>query len=253
MDGIVFIDKPIGITSHKVAEIVKKILKAKKAGHTGTLDPNVSGLLIVLIGKATRLASLFNIEKTYVGIGKLHKDVSIIELRKIIKENFIGKIKQLPPKRSSVKREWREREIYEFKILEKQGRYFLFKVRCEAGTYIRKLIHDLGGFIGGAHMLELRRIAIGKFNENLAIKINELEKIKEKAVWPIEKVVRRLGHRSIKLNKKQAKRFCKGAFIRYEFLNKNDNEKILVWNDKRFLGVGIKINKKIRPDIVIAS
>lgn len=259
MDGIVFVDKPVGINSHKVAEIVKKILNVKKAGHTGTLDPNASGLLIILLGKATRLSSLFNIDKTYIGVGKLHKDVNIKELRKIIKKNFIGKIKQIPPKRSNVKRSVREREIYEFKILEKKGKYFLFKVKCEAGTYIRKLIHDLGCFFGGAHLVKLRRIAIGKFNVENGIEIKDIEEKKEKVVKKIEEVINNLNIKKIKLNKKQAIRFCNGAFIDENFLNKKEKikfdkikekEKILIFY-KNFLGVGIKLNGKIKPEIVI--
>lgn len=258
MDGVVFVDKPVGINSHKVAEIVKKILNEKKAGHTGTLDPNATGLLIVLLGKATRLSSLFNIDKTYIGIGKLHRDINIKKLRKIIKENFIGKIKQLPPKRSSVKRVIREREIYEFKILEKKGKYFSFKVRCEAGTYIRKLIHDLGTFIGGAHLVKLRRIAIGKFKQ--AMTLNEIQEKKEKAVKSIEEIVKKLDIKRIKLNKKQSSRFCHGVFIDKNFLSKKErlkfdkikeNEKVLIFYKKIFLGLGIKLNNKIKPEIVI--
>lgn len=260
MDGIIFVDKPKGIKSHKVAEIIKKILNEKKAGHTGTLDPNATGLLILLIGKATRLASIFNIDKTYIGVGRLHKDINIKELRNVIKKNFIGKIKQLPPKRSNVKREWREREIYEFKILKKQNRDFYFKVRCEAGTYIRKLIHDVGCLIGGAHLIELRRIAIGKFKVTNALSIDEIKKLKEKSISKIEDVIKKIGKKNINLNKQQAKRFCNGAFINKEYLNKNEknkfekineNEKIFLWHKKDFLGVGIKLNNKIKPEIVI--
>ena len=93
MDGVVFIDKPYGLTSHKTAEYVKKILNVKKVGHTGTLDPKVTGLLIVLLNKATRLASLFNLNKTYVGVAKLHTDIGIDKLKNTIKKKFIGKIK----------------------------------------------------------------------------------------------------------------------------------------------------------------
>ena len=97
MDGFVFVDKPKGLTSFQVCEIVKRKLNAKKAGHAGTLDPNVTGLLIVALGKATKLMPLFlKLDKEYVGLAHLHKDVSLEKLDETIKKDFIGKIKQIP-------------------------------------------------------------------------------------------------------------------------------------------------------------
>ena len=95
---------------------------------------------------------------------QLHQDIKEEKLKREIK-NFIGKIMQMPPIRSRVKRDEREREVYNFEILEKDGRGVLFKVKCEAGTYVRKLIHDLGLKIGRAHMAELRRTEAGIFSE----------------------------------------------------------------------------------------
>jgi H/ACA ribonucleoprotein complex subunit 4 len=247
--GVVFLDKPYGITSHHASELVKKILNAKKAGHTGTLDPKVTGLLIVLINKATRLAGLLNLDKTYVGVGKLHRDVSLKELRQKAK-SFIGKIKQLPPKRSSVKRVEREREIYEFRILQKKGRYFLFRIRCQAGTYVRKLIHDFGLSFGGAHMLELRRIAIGKIKEDKAITLYQLEEKKNSAMLSIEELVRLLPYRKISLKEKHAKKFCHGAFIAVKKKIEN-GEKVIVMHGARVIGVGVGIDGKIKPDVVL--
>ncbi len=125
---------------------------------------------------------------------RIHKDISLKEIEKMINKKFIGKIKQIPPVKSRVKRQEREREIKKFKILEKSGKDVLFKVECEGGTYIRKLVDDLGkelniqdsknldatksqavpthrrrseDFVGiGAHMLELRRIRAGIFSED---------------------------------------------------------------------------------------
>ncbi len=248
---VLFIDKPIGITSNKVCEIVKKILNEKKVGHTGTLDPNVSGMLILLIGKATRLYSIFNLPKIYVGVGKLHKDVNIKYLREIIRKKFIGEIEQIPPKRSKVKRELRKRKIYYFKILEKQGRYFLFKIKCEAGTYVRKLLHDVGEYVNGCQMIELRRIGIGNFKEDMCISLEEFEKNKEKYLIDVEKILKFLPYKKIKLKKEEAKRFCHGSFIVYKGLK--ENEKVLVVYRKKLIGVGIFMNEKIKPDIVLAA
>ncbi len=137
--GIVNIDKPKGPTSHQVSDYVKKILSVDKAGHSGTLDPQVSGVQPVAISKATRIVEfLLTAPKEYVCVMHLHKDVEEQKLHQITQQ-FVGKIKQLPPIKSAIKRQIREREIYEFEILEIKGREVLFRVKCQAGTYIRKL------------------------------------------------------------------------------------------------------------------
>ena len=175
--GIVNIDKPKGPTSHQTSDYVKKILKIDKAGHSGTLDPQVSGVQPVALGKATRIVQfLLTAPKEYVCVMHLHKDIDEQTLQDTTKQ-FIGKIKQLPPIKSAIKRQLREREIYEFEILEINGREVLFRVRCQAGTYIRKLCHDLGqALVTGAHMVELRRIQAGPFSEkDTLITLNDLD------------------------------------------------------------------------------
>lgn len=164
--GIVNIDKPKGPSSHQTADYVKKILKIDKAGHSGTLDPAVTGVQPVALGKATRITQFFlTAPKEYVCLMHLHKEVEEKELMEAI-EKFVGKIQQLPPVRSAVKRQLRTREIYEFKVLEIKGQDILFTVKCQAGTYIRKLCHDLGQALTvGAHMAELRRTRAGPFTE----------------------------------------------------------------------------------------
>lgn len=175
--GIVNIDKPKGPTSHQVSDYVKKILKISKAGHSGTLDPQVTGVQPIAFGRATRIVQfLLTAPKEYVGIMHLHQDVDEESLGTIV-QKFIGKIKQLPPVKSAVKRQLREREIYEFEIIEIRKREVLFRVKCQAGTYIRKLVHDLGQELEiGAHMAELRRTQAGPFTEedNL-ITLNDLQ------------------------------------------------------------------------------
>ncbi|MBW2965750.1 RNA-guided pseudouridylation complex pseudouridine synthase subunit Cbf5 [Candidatus Woesearchaeota archaeon] len=165
--GIINLDKPKGPTSHQVSDYVQKILEIKKSGHSGTLDPGVTGVLPIALGSATRIVqALLKAGKEYVGIMHLHKEVSEQALKKVIKQ-FTGKIKQKPPLKSAVKRVERFREIYYFEILEIDKKDVLFKVGCEAGTYIRKLIHDLGKSLGvGAHMAELRRTKAGPFSED---------------------------------------------------------------------------------------
>jgi len=174
--GIININKPQGPTSHQVSAYVQKILNINKSGHSGTLDPHVHGLLPVALGRATRIVqTLLKSGKEYVGIMHLHREVGETKLKEIIKRNFTGKIKQIPPLKSSVKRVKREREIYYFDILEKEDKDVLFIVGCEAGTYIRKLIHDLGQKLKiGAHMLELRRTKVGPFNEESLCTLQDL-------------------------------------------------------------------------------
>jgi len=171
--GVVNIDKSAGPTSFSVSEFVKRSLKLSKTSHMGTLDPKVTGVLPVTLGRACKLAGyLISHDKVYVGVLECHGEQSLDNLQKIINEKFTGKIKQTPPHRSAVKRAEREREVYHWKLLEASGdnRNFLFEASVEGGTYIRKLCSDLGELIGGAHMGELRRTRAGIFDEGLSIR-----------------------------------------------------------------------------------
>ena len=164
--GIINVDKLAGPTSHQVAEYTRRILNVKRSGHSGTLDPAVTGCLPVALGNATRIIELLmGREKEDVCVMELHKDVDEKKLRETL-GSFVGTIKQLPPVKSAVKRVERERDIYELEILEIRERDVFFRVLCEAGTYIRKLVHDIGEKLGvGAHMKELRRTRAGIFRE----------------------------------------------------------------------------------------
>jgi H/ACA ribonucleoprotein complex subunit 4 len=163
--SIINIDKPSGPTSFQVSSLIKNKLGITKTSHFGTLDPMVSGVLPVALGRACRLNEWFmHKDKTYVGIMRLHTEVDKKKLEATI-ASFIGKINQLPPVRSRVKRAVREREVKSFDILEQEGTDILFHTVVQAGTYIRKLIHDMGEALGGAHMLELRRTQASIFTE----------------------------------------------------------------------------------------
>ena len=174
--GIIVIDKPTGPTSFSVSEYVREILKIRKTSHFGTLDPAVTGVLPVALNRACRLSGFFlKGDKTYVGIMRLHEDVPQEKLEKAVNKH-LGAIKQLPPVRSRVKREERIRVIKEFEMLEREGKDVLFITKVQAGTYIRKLIHDIGLDIGGANMLELRRTQASIFSEKEIISLYDLEK-----------------------------------------------------------------------------
>ncbi len=198
--GIVNIDKPKGPTSHQVSAYVQKILGIKKAGHSGTLDPAVTGVLPITLGKATKIVQLLLLAgKEYVTLMHVHKDVDEYELHKAMSK-FIGKIKQLPPVKSAVKRRVRDRKIYYLDVLDIKKQDVLFKVGCEAGTYIRKLVHDMGlSLDSGAHMQELRRSKVALINEETIVTLQDLadavyywkeegnEEPIRKAIMPLEK------------------------------------------------------------------
>ena len=164
--SIINLDKPTGPTSFWTSQKVKYLLGIKKTAHFGTLDPMVTGVLPVALGRACKLNEVFmHRDKTYVGIMRLHNEVSEEKLKASIKK-FTGEIMQLPPVKSRVKRQIRPRTVHTFNILEIQGKDILFESRVQAGTYIRKLCHDVGEDLGfGAHMLELRRTRAGLFDE----------------------------------------------------------------------------------------
>ncbi len=197
--GIINIDKPKGPTSHQISAYVQKILHIKKSGHSGTLDPAVTGVLPIALGRGTKiLSALLSAGKEYICLMHIHKEIEEEKIRSTIQE-YIGKISQLPPKKSAIKRQWRTRKIYYIDILEIDGKDVLFKVGCEAGTYIRKLCHDIGNDLTtGAHMSELRRTKAGPFNESNIITLHELadayhywkeegnEKSIRKCILPVE-------------------------------------------------------------------
>jgi H/ACA ribonucleoprotein complex subunit 4 len=174
--GFIVIDKPRGPTSHEVAAWVKRILNLDRAGHSGTLDPGVSGVLPVALSESTKAMPAINaLDKEYIMVMKLHGDVDDNKLRAILKE-FTGAIYQRPPLRSAVKRQVRVKHVYELELLERDGRYVLIRMNVESGTYARKLAYDIGEVLGvGANMRELRRVRVGCFTEKEAVKLQDLK------------------------------------------------------------------------------
>lgn len=173
--GVVNLDKPRGPTSHQVAAWVREVVEAGKAGHGGTLDPNVSGVLPVGLADATRVMGLVSeAAKRYVGLMHLHGDVPRAALRKAF-EQFTGEITQTPPAKAAVKREPRRRRVHRLRPLERDDRDVLFEVTCEAGTYVRTLVEDLGEALGvGAHLEELRRTRAGPMEETDSVTLQDL-------------------------------------------------------------------------------
>lgn len=168
--GVINLDKPANPSSHEVVAWLKRMLKVEKTGHSGTLDPKVTGCLIVCIDRATRLVkSQQGAGKEYVCVMKLHgKAASEAEVRAAL-ETLTGALFQRPPLIAAVKRQLRVRTIYESKLIEfdAERNLVVFWVSCEAGTYIRTLCVHLGLLLKvGAHMQELRRVRSGALSEN---------------------------------------------------------------------------------------
>ncbi|MBV8545570.1 MAG: tRNA pseudouridine(55) synthase TruB, partial [Acidobacteria bacterium] len=211
VDGLLLLDKKTGITSHDAVEKFRRRSKIKKVGHTGTLDPLATGLLVLCVGKATRLqAYLMGMEKTYEGViqfgwatdsydaagepaGETNEvNVEHIDFAPLVAP-FIGPLEQMPPQFSAKKvggvRAYelaRKGEVaaltpksvtvYEFEIVSVTGSTARFRIRSSAGTYVRSLAHDLGAAAGiPAHLKELRRTAIGNFRISDALPYDTLE------------------------------------------------------------------------------
>ncbi|HBE9570660.1 TPA: tRNA pseudouridine(55) synthase TruB [Clostridioides difficile] len=213
MNKIISILKPTGMTSHDVVSRVRKILNIKKVGHTGTLDPDASGVLPICIGKATKVCEvILNKDKSYIceltlGISTDTYDASGEILKKVDDFKFSnedierafdiqrGEINQLPPIYSALKvngkrmcdlvRSGRQSEITlktrrvnikDIKILSIKGNKVMFYVECSKGTYVRSICHDIGEYLGcGAHMSFLNRTSSGKFDLDNSITLEELE------------------------------------------------------------------------------
>jgi len=213
MDGVLIADKPQGWTSHDVCAFVRKRFKIKKVGHAGTLDPLATGLLVLLLGSATKQsAALSGNDKEYAGVIELGtrtdshdrmgkvldtapwEHITLEEIREK-SQQFTGEIFQTPPMVSALKhegvrlyqlarrgvsvpREARPVTVFEFNILKKEGRMVHFSVRVSKGTYVRTLVNDLGEALGClASLYDLRRIKSGLFNMDSAVTIDELRKL----------------------------------------------------------------------------
>lgn len=284
MDGIVIINKEKEYTSHDVVAKVKKILNEKKVGHTGTLDPNATGVLPILLGKGTKLSKyLINHNKIYEATLKLgektdtadiegkiteEKDVkkenlSQENVTKILKE-FIGKSKQVPPMYSAIKVNGkklyeyarkgqtieikpREIEIYGIELLNINNNEISFKVHCSKGTYIRTLCENIAEKLETVgYMKELKRIEVGEFNIKNAITLKELESKKEKALISIEEFLK--DKQLINLNSKKVKLFFNGVNLEFKL----EDGIYRIYNEKNeFIGTGTIKSNVLKRDIIV--
>lgn len=249
---IILINKPPGQTSHEITTFVKKITGASRSGHAGTLDPNVSGVLPVALGRATKLLRyIAGKHKTYVGIIKFKKILSKDEIEQRFRE-FTGELTQTPPKISAVKKVPRKRTVYYLKLLESNGHLALFETKVDAGTYIRTLCEDIGKKCGGARMEELRRTAVGKIHEKETFTVHELidamwflknKKDKtqiEKMIQPPEKFI---DLPKVYLKETALASILNGAQIMIPAIEKigevERGERVSIYAGNTFVGVGV--------------
>ncbi len=283
MIGFLVVDKPRGITSHDVVSEVRKLVgKEFKVGHTGTLDPLATGVLVLALGKATRLSKyLLEKDKVYRVKGRFGLDsptydvdgeLSSVECSDISKEEllsvlpgFTGKVKQVPPPYSAVrvggKRAYqlaregkkvelppRTVEIYSLELLSFSYPDFELLVHCSSGTYVRSLIHDIGRALNcSAVVVELRRICVGKLCESRAV---TLETLKNRGIAPFllppQEV---LEFPLLVLTGKEEKLFKNGVFLKREL---PPGLYSVLSPTRRFLGVGRSNGEVLKPETVVS-
>lgn len=278
MDGIIIINKPKGYTSHDVVNIVKKKLNISKVGHTGTLDPNATGVLPILIGKATKISKyLIEHNKTYIAELALGEKSStgdiegeIIEKQELpnleehqikqVLESFIGKQMQTPPIYSAIKINGkkayeyarsgqtielkpREIEIMDISLVNFEKGSITFKVKCSKGTYIRVLCEDIARKLGTVGLMkELCRTRVNEFNIEQS---TDLKELKATDLINIEEIF--IKKPKIELNNKQAQLFLNGV----KFNTANPDEIYRIYKNEQFLGIGVIKNNLLKRDIII--
>ena len=278
MDGIIIINKPKGYTSHDVVNIVKKKLNISKVGHTGTLDPNATGVLPILIGKATKISKyLIEHNKTYIAELALGEKSStgdiegeIIEKQELpnleehqikqVLESFIGKQMQTPPIYSAIKINGkkayeyarsgqtielkpREIEIMDISLVNFEKGSITFKVKCSKGTYIRVLCEDIARKLGTVGLMkELCRTRVNEFNIEQS---TDLKELKATDLINIEEIF--IKKPKIELNNKQAQLFLNGVKLN----TANPDEIYRIYKIEQFLGIGVIKNNLLKRDIII--
>lgn len=289
MNGIIVINKPKGYTSHDVVANVKKILNVKKVGHTGTLDPNATGVLPLLLNEGTKLSKyLIEHDKEYevtlkLGIktdtadseGKVveQKEVGNLENIEEILKLFIGKQEQIPPIYSAikvkgkklyeyarlgqkVKVEPRKIEIYNIELLkiDQLENEIKFNVACSKGTYIRSLCEDIADKLGTVgYMKELNRTKVGRFSIEEAITLEKLKENQDSIKFLKEHIitVQELfkKYEKIELNEQKLKKFLNGVKI---YTQKQDGL-YNIYNKDTYIGLAIVKDCLLKRDLIICN
>lgn len=282
MDGIIVINKPKNCTSHDIVRKARKILN-EKVGHTGTLDPNATGVLPLLVGKGTQISKyLINHDKTYEAVLKLgektdtaDREGKTIETKEVQPSNLekenvekvlkalIGKQEQTPPIYSAIKVngkklyeyarsgenveiEPRTIEIYNLELIKIENQEITYKVHCSKGTYIRTLCEQIAEKLGTVgYMKELKRTQVGEFKIEDSVTIEELENNVEKNLITIEKYFENC--KKINLNAKKLQLFLNGVQLTHDL----EDGIYTIYSDEKFIGVGTIKNKLLKRDTVV--
>ena len=276
LDGIVLLDKPLGLSSNAALQRTKRIFNARKAGHTGSLDPLATGVLPICFGEATKVSSfLLDSDKRYITTAKLGQtrttgdmEGEVVQTRDIpeltketieaVLENFRGPIEQIPPMHSALKHEGtplyklarkgvtierkvRHVTIHELKLLEFTADTLTLEVHCSKGTYIRTLMEDIGEVIGcGAHLSELRRTEVSPFGQHPIYTLEALEALAEASELAtiLLPIDAAIPHwPMMDLTAEETQRLCNG--IKVDHANVPDSDGIRLYDPQgKFLGIG---------------
>lgn len=291
VDGLLLVDKPAGVTSNRTLQIVRRLLNAQKAGHTGSLDPIATGVLPICFGHATKMSGmLLNSDKRYdVGIrlgvstDSGDREGHILSTHAVehdsamldqVLSRFRGEIQQVPPMFSAlkqngqplyklarkgleVKREPRAVMVHEISIQNVQSDYLELQVHCSKGFYIRSLAMDIGSALKcGAHVDQLRRIAVSDLEIDQCISLEQLEalvspEVRQGLLIPPDRMVRHLP--KIELSGSSARMFCQGQSVR--LLKCPDHGLVRLYSQSsQFLGLGKVMEEgRVAPEKVFAT
>ncbi|MBX6316813.1 tRNA pseudouridine(55) synthase TruB [Pigmentiphaga sp.] len=293
LDGVLLLDKPEGLSSNHALQRARRILDARKAGHTGTLDPFATGLMVLCFGEATKFSgAMFHADKRYTATLALGEEtdsgdctglpvafpgqepgrvVDEAELRDVLRR-FVGRISQVPPMYSALKRdgkplyeyaregvtlerEPREVHIYELELVSMQGRAATIDVRCSKGTYIRTLAQDIGRALGcGAHLTALRRTSTAGFGLEQAWTLEALESLDDpaSALLAADKMLEDLD--AVTLDAAAASRFMQGRKQSAAAVGASGStDKVRVYDPQgKFLGTARREDGWLQPDRLIS-
>lgn len=292
MQGMILLDKPEGMTSFSAVSAVKRIFGEKRVGHTGTLDPMATGVLPILLGRATRLCELMlTADKRYTAevllgvetdtlditgnvISETDCDISVVEFESVY-SRFIGEYEQVPPMFSALKkdgvrlydlarqgveieREARLVSIKKLDIIEKSGKNkFIIDVICSKGTYIRSLADDLGKALGvGATLTMLRRTETAGYTADMCVTLDELKENPQKYLREADSVVSYCP--AVNVTDNQTRRFLNGGELFLERINfdteVSDGDLIRVYSfDNKFLGLGLVDGELLKIKCIITE
>ena len=251
MRAVVLLDKPAGMTSHDAVQAVRAVC-GERSGHTGTLDSGVTGLLLIAVGEARKMMpALVGLDKAYVGTLRLHGKAPKKDLQGAM-DSFVGRIVQLPPKRSAVARRPREKRVYSFRAGRVSGRDVRFEARTEAGVYVRKLCHDLGEKLGtGAHMTSLRRTGVGPFRVEDSVTLEEFRKAPKKHLLPLESILDRIGLKKIAIKREEEKKVRSGQPIKKVPKKLRPGQLVGIFLGRKVIALGLVQEGQVKVDRVL--